>query len=247
MYLLLDKKQRASQQGSAFVYILVAIALLAALTTSFMRPSSQQTTAQQSFKIISNLRSQIDFIRSTIQECVLVHPAGDRGPSGVSGLIGTPNTPYPINPSNTYLASPDGDDLLRNIRCPGDPGTTNDHEDIFAGRSGKFLPPAPDLFEDWIYQNHSDGVFIYTETTRTDAFLDTALQRLDDEFAECEADIIDALGGDVELTSTAGTDDPKCPSGSKCFRLWLVTQSSAVYNGDTDGEEGSGAGGANCP
>ncbi len=247
MIITLNKFKSISETGSAFIYILVAIALLAALTTSFMRPSSQQTTAQQSFKTISNLNSQIDFVRSAIQECVILHPDGDRGTDGISGLIGTSNTPYPINPSSTYLDSPDANDQLRHIRCPGDPGTSNDHEDIFTGRSGKFLPPPADLFEEWIYQNHADGVFIYTETTRTDAFLDTALQKLDDEFSECEADIIDATGGEIELTSTAVATDPKCPSGSKCFRLWLLTNASAVYNGDTDGEEGSGAGGANCP
>jgi len=231
------------QQGSAFVYILIAIALLAALTTSFMRPSSQQTTAQQSFKTISNLKSQIEFIRSTIQQCVISHSDGDRGANGSSGLIGTSNTPYPINPSSTYLTSPDANDQLRNIRCPGDPGTSTDHADIFTGRTGKFLPPPPDLFEDWIYHNNVDGVFIYNSTDKTDAFLDTALQKLDDEFSECEADIIDATGGDIELTSTAGASDPECPDGSKCFRLWLVTQPSAVYNGDTDGEETA----ASCP
>lgn len=243
MLTLLNKHESAPENGSAFIYILVAIALLAALTTSFMRPSSQQTTAQQSFKTISNLKSQVDFIRSSIQECVILHPNGDRGPGGVTGLIGTSNTPWPINPSSTYLDTPDANDQLRNIRCPGDPGSSNDHENIFTGRSGKFLPPPPDLFEDWIYQNHADGVFIYTETTRTDAFLDTALQKLDDEFAECEADIIDATAGEIELTSTAGATDAKCPDESKCFRLWLLTNDSAVYNGDTDGEETA----ASCP
>lgn len=238
-----NAKSAPEEKGSAFVYILIAIALLAALTTSFMRPSSQQTTAQQSFKTISNMKSQLEFIRSTIQQCVINNPDGDRGFNGASGLIGTSNTPYPINPSSTYLTSPDADDLLRNIRCPGDPGTSTDHADIFTGRSGKFLPPPPDLFTDWIYHNNIDGVFIYTSTNKTDAFLDTALQKLDDEFSECEADIIDATSGEIELTSTAAGSDPKCPDESKCFRLWLVTQSSAVYNGDTDGEETA----ATCP
>jgi hypothetical protein len=236
-------KRSAAQKGSAFVYILIAIALLAALTTSFMRPSSQQTTAQQSFKTISNLKSQLEFIRSTIQQCVLMYPDGDRGLNGTSGLIGTSNTPYPINPSSTYLTSPDSDNLVKHVRCPGDPGGSTDHSDIFTGRSGKFLPPPPDLFEEWVYHNNVDGVFIYNSTDKTDAFLDTALQKLDDEFAECEADIIDATSGDIELTSTANAADPKCLDGSKCFRLWLVTQPSATYNGDTDGEEAA----ASCP
>ena len=53
----IQKKSEAysSQKGSALIYILVAIALLAALTASFMRPSSQQTSAQSGFKAVSEL------------------------------------------------------------------------------------------------------------------------------------------------------------------------------------------------
>ena len=178
----------------------------------------------------------------------MTYPGGDRGPSGTGGLIGTTNTPYPINPSSTYLTSPAANDEVSNIRCPGNPGTSTDHAAIFAGRSGKFLPPPPGLFEAWEYFNGTDGVFFYTQTDKTDAFLQSAMVKLDDEYAECEADIIDASGGDIELTSTATVDDPKClqgPNGATCFRVWIVTRNSAVYNGDTDGEEGPG--GANCP
>lgn len=224
--------KRGSETGSALVYILIAIALLAALTASFMRPSSQQTTAQSSFNMISQLKSQISFVRSSIQECVINYSDGE------SGLIGTDNFPYPINPSSAYLASPEGDDALAGIKCPGNPGgSSNDHADIFGGRSGKFLPPIPDLFTPWQYYSGPDGVFFFTSTDKTDAFLQTALQKLDEEYSECEADIIDASGGDIELISAAA-GDPICPDGSTCFRIWmLMDDTSAVFNGDTDGDE----------
>lgn len=226
---------RAHQSGSALVYILIAIALLAALTTSFMRPASQQTTAQNSFKTITKLKSQIEYVRSTILECVLNYPDGD------VGLSGTTNEPYPLNPSSTYLVTPHtpvGDNPVGEVRCPGNPGTSNDHSSVFGGTSGKFMPPAPDLFEDWQYYNGIDGVFFFTETNKTDAFLQTAMEKLDDEFSECEADIIDASAALVELTSRAdATLDPKCPSGSTCFRVWLIVRPIAVYAGDTDGDE----------
>jgi len=238
-----DNKSGARQAGSALVYILIAIALLAALTTSFMRPASQQTTAQSSFKAITNLKSQIEFMRSSIQECVLNYPAGD------SGLSGTTNEPYPVNPSSTYLTSPHtpaGDNPMGRIRCPGNPGASADHASIFGGKSGKFMPPAPDLFEDWQYHNGIDGVFFFTQTDKTDAFLQTAMEKLDDEFAECEADIIDASAAAVELTTTAdATLDPKCPLGSTCFRVWLIAldpvPANTAYNGDVVGDE------ASCP
>lgn len=239
------KTKRVTETGSALVYILIAIALLAALTASFMKPSSQQTTAQGSFNAVTELKSQIEFIRSSIQGCVLMYEKGDIGPNGNDGLQGTDNTPYPINPSSTYLASPASNDEVQFIRCPGNPGNSNDHADIFGGTSGKFLPPTPKLFNAWEYYNGTDGVFFFNSTDKTDAFLQTALSKLDEGYSECQADVIDASGGDIELTSTATASDPKCLDGNTCFRLWIKIQPSAVYNGDTDGEEG--AGGANCP
>ncbi len=239
-FFIKTKSKRLSEKGSALVYILVAIALLAALTASFMKPASQQTTAQSAFAAITDLKSQIEFVRSAIQECVLTYPSGDRS---TPGLIGTSNTPYPINPSSTYFTTPAANDQARFIRCPGNPGNTKDHADVFSGMSGKFLQPPPKLFEEWEYYNGIDGVFFYTSTDKTDAFLQTATQKLDDLFSECESDIIDASAAQIELTSTATAGDPKCSNGSLCFRLWVITKASATYNGDTDGEELA----AGCP
>lgn len=228
------------EHGSALVYILIAIALLAALTVTFMEPSSQQTTSQNTFNTAADLNSQVNAIRSAVQECVLTYPAGD------SALVGTTNTPYPINPSSTYFtpapkSGAAANDQVRYIFCPGNPGNSNDHAEIFSGMSGKFMPPAPNLFDEWVYYNGVDGVFFYTGTDKTDAFLQTAMEKLDDQFSECEADIIDASGGAVELTSTAAGSDPKCANTKTCFRVWIVTQSSATYNGDAGGDE------AGCP
>lgn len=221
MLTLHNHKIVEGQRGSAFVYILIAIALLAALTASFMKPASQQTTAQGSFKSVTGLKSQIEFARSAIQECVLNYPDGD----GSTYL-----SPWPMNPSSTYLTSPSGDDNLENIGCPGNPGGgSQDHAKIFSGSSGKFLPPPPDLFEPWVYHNGADGIFFYNSTDKTDSFIQTALEKLDGQFSNCEADVIDATGGQEELTSTAGASDPKCPNGSTCFRIWIIVNGSAVY------------------
>lgn len=229
-------KNTHSQRGSALVYILIAIALLAALTVTFMEPSSQQATSQNTFETVSELNTQTNFIRSSIQECVLSHPGGD------SGRLGAINIPYPFNPTSTYLTDPDVDgDFVRNIRCPGNPGDSADHADIFSGTTGKFMPPPPSLFGQWMYWNGEDGVFFYIATDKTDAFLQTAMQKLDDQFAECEADVIDGSSGAVSLTSTATTAE--CPDQNTCFRVWVLARPSAAgaYNGDTDGDE------ASCP
>ena len=218
-------KAMMKQNGSALIYILVAIALLAALTASFMRSPSQQASSQNIVTAVSDLKSQADFIRSAIQECILIYPGGDQSTPGVV----LKNHPYPINPSSDYLTNPGDDgDYVRDVRCPGNPGSTTDHSRIFGVMTGKSLPPPPNLFEDWSYYNGKDGIFFYTRTSKSDAFLKTALERLDEEFALCEADIIDASsGGAVNITSE-GANGPSCESGSVCFRVWMIARPSAA-------------------
>ncbi len=216
------------QSGSALVYILIAIALLAALTASFMQPASQQTTSQNIVKTVSDLKSQAEFLRSSIQECILVYAGGDVSTAGTV----LPNTPYPINPSSTYFDTAGFDpgnistDEAKYIRCPGNPGTTKNHARIFGATTGKSMPPPPDLFEDWKYYSGPNGVFFYTRSTKTDAFIKTALDRLDDQFSECEADIVTAAGTDVSMTTTATS--AACPAGNVCFRVWMIARTGAT-------------------
>ncbi|MGB0719342.1 MAG: hypothetical protein ACPGRX_02655, partial [Bdellovibrionales bacterium] len=215
-----DSNKRASETGSALIYILIAIALLAALTVSFMEPSSQQTTSQNTFKSTTSVIGQVDTIRSAIQECVLLYPQGDSTISETGY-----NKPYPLNPDSTHLPTSGGyrasDKELSNIRCPGDnDGSADQHAAIFSGKSGKFLPPPPDLFEDWQYYNGPDGVFFWTETSKSDAFIASAMAKLDEKYGDCESDIIDASSGAEDLDN-AGTVE--CTSGSLCFRYWMIT------------------------
>ncbi len=236
----LQNKRRA-ESGSALIYILIAIALLAALTFTFMEPSSQQTSSQNTFKTMTTLQGQVDIVRSAIQECVLNYSGGDTT-IDITGGGTDPNarTYYPIKPNSTHFAAatigPTAGRLVRDIRCPGNPGDDDDHVMIFSGSSGKFMPPAPDLFLDWEYYNGVDGVFFWTETTKTDAFLVTALTKLDENFSECEADVVDATAAVRNLDSvpTAGVN---CPAGSVCFRVRMITNPSATYLGDTDTDE----------
>lgn len=208
-----------SEKGSALVYILVAIALLAALTATFMSSSNQQKTAQDSAKLALELKSQIDFIRGAIQECVLTYPDGDAGYGG-SGIA-----PYPLSPSNAYLSAPVAGSLVRDIRCPGNPGNSNNHAKIFGGTTGKFMPDPPKGFEQWWYANSPDGVFMDIATYNEDTYILTALEKLDEMFAECEADLINANSGTVVIS----TNGENCPNGAYCFRAWLVTKPAAVY------------------
>lgn len=234
-------KYSKRERGSALVYILIAIALLAALTMSFMQPSSQQTTAQNSFKSSTSMKSQINLVRSAIQQCVLRYSIGDTSINNGSTTDAAQNIPYPLKPNSTHFTGatigPTAGRLVKDIRCPGDnPGDPNDptdtdsknHDKIFAGGTGRFMPDPPDLFEEWQYYNAADGVYFWTSTDKTDAFLLTALEKLDDSFSECEADIIDATSGAVDLDS-AGSAETQCDSGHTCFRVWVIANGSADH------------------
>ncbi len=232
-------RRDANEGGSALVYILIAIALLAALTIAFMEPSSQQTSSQNSFKTLTEVQSQANIIRAAVQECVLVYPRGD---SAIPDAGVRKN--YPIDPDSTYYttATPgrSGDQLVRNIRCPGNNpggGNVDDHELIFVGGEGKFLPPPPDLFEDWQYYNGADGVFFWTSTDKTDAYLVAALAKMDENYAECEADIIDTSVAPAGAKKLESGNTLECAAGSVCFRVWMVKNGTAVFPGDADSDE----------
>ena len=92
-------EKRGNERGSALVYILIAIALLAALTMTFMQPSSQQAQSGNTFKSVSEIQSQIDFIRAIVQECVLTYPGGAKDIDIVTDDPDA-NKRYPIRPNS---------------------------------------------------------------------------------------------------------------------------------------------------
>lgn len=230
-------------KGSALIYILIAVALLAALTVSLMEPSSQQAQSQSSTSMVTDISGQVSFISSAISECILSHPDQD------SELTSTEqkNAPYPINPHDPYFdtqtADPltDPDNSVKWIRCPGSPGgagpTNQNHARIFGGASGKFMPAAPAMFGDWEYYNGADGVYIMVSTTKTDPFITSSMAKLDAKYSNCEGEVMDRrTSGALSITSDTTPGDSgvrTCPAGALCFRYWIIMKPTAIHE-DTD-------------
>lgn len=197
-----------TQRGSALIYILIAIALLGALTMSFVEPSNQQSRSQNSYKVATEIRAQAEVYRAAIQDCILTYPAGDvSNPTKYAGY----NEPYPVTPSSTYLpvGLRDAAEKASSLRCPGNPGDSTSHSAIFGGSTGRFAPATPALFSEWKYANDSTGVYLVARTDKTDMYLQEGLQKADAMFSACEA------------TYISGNTAP-CATGFYCLQVWVI-------------------------
>lgn len=202
---LSERKLAHENRGNVLFYILIAIALMGALTYSFAKDSRTNLTTQMGHKASEELYIQASLIRAAILECSIQYPqgGGDMDNNGVVDASDNPNNPYPINPSSALiLRAPAGctttsnatgcvsaaaNDQARNMVCVGAPiGQAN----IFQGANnkGRFLPPPPSGFGEWEYLNDTNGVRIRI-TAGASAIGSDALARLQAKFANCQADV----------------------------------------------------------
>jgi len=207
-----------SQRGAALMYILIAIALLAALTSTFLQSGGQSSRTQNTFKLGAELNSQARVIRSAIQDCILRFSTGDNAITE-TGYI----SPYPLNPDSSdtqYGAYDVTNKNIEELRCPG-----ANYVRLFGGggQFTGFLPQKPDIMDPWTYFNGSatingtafDGVFYQIQSNKSDPFIGEAMAKIDGLVSACEVDYTDARA--------AQTDG--CEDGYQCLRFWIIRNS----------------------
>lgn len=209
------------------LYILIAVALLAALTSTLVGGGGQSSGTQNAYRLGQELNSQSRVIRSAIQDCVLRYTRGD----GADIAEANYNNPYPLNPSSSEFTSPAANDNVSHLQCPGTSATSgnDDYADLFSG-SGQFsgyLPSKPDLMDDWTYFNGDatvhgvrlDGVYFQITSTKSDPQISDSMARIDDLMAACEVDYI------------TGDGSNSCASDTQCLRYWIIRGANTAATG----------------
>jgi hypothetical protein len=193
-----------AEKGSILFYIFLAVALMAVLTYTFTKDGRNSESSQLAIRTAQELYVQTNLIRSAIVECTLSYPGGggDLNADNVIDATDNPNTPYPLNPTAALNpGGPAGTDQVRNLVCVGAPAATRN---IFGNVSnqGRFLPPVPAGYGEWLYINDASGVRIkiIAPTTATDV---GALSRLMAKFSTCQSDL----------------NYGSC--GTSCFTAWI--------------------------
>ena len=222
---LIHSIKASSEKGGALIYILIAIALLAALTSTFVGESGQSSRTQNAFQLAQQLNSQSRVIRSAIQDCVLRYAEGNNAIAEANY-----NDPYPLNPNSndseysSYDTGDPGTSYVEDLRCPG-----ASFAQIFggAGEFSGYLPTLPDLMEPWEYFNgdatveglRMDGVYFQTTSTKSDPFIAESMTKVDELMAACEVDYI------------VGDGTNSCPSDTQCLRYWIIRSAGTAATG----------------
>ncbi len=116
-------RQENNQNGNVLFYILIAVALVGALTYVMSRGAGDSGTGAVATRISEDIKAQAQTIRAAVLECVLVHNYG-----------------YPAEP---------GSGLVADLECQVD--DVPNYVEIFSGATGRFLPQPPGPFTGWTY------------------------------------------------------------------------------------------------
>lgn len=163
-----------SQRGNVLFIILIAVALLAALSATMMQGGGQQAVSISADKLASEVYTQAQGIRSALIECNLTYNYG--------------------YPSATYNGA------VGNVECQVDDVPT--YTSIFTGSAGSFLQDPPKGFGDWQYYNDgAGGISIsLSSTVNLDNARSSALGMAAGRFASSEISLVNTVGAPGSIT-----------------------------------------------
>lgn len=171
------KTHKAAQSGNVLFIILIAVVLFAALSAVVMRDSGDQASSVSADKLALELQSQAQTIRSAALECEMVNNYG-----------------YPPMP-------PIGTGLVKDMQCQLDDTPT--YQMMFTGTANRFLPPVPNGFDEWRYDNAQSDPnaisFYITALNPNNAIAANAMEMLRSKYTTDEAAITNTLGAEISL------------------------------------------------
>lgn len=197
-------------RGSVLFYILMAVALIGALSFVVMEDSDSTVSTQVAQNTASELYAQANLIRAAVTECVLEFPGGGGDLDGDNDIdaADNANTPYPLEPNDALNpGGAAGNDQVRNLKCLMSSSTARN---MFqgAGNRGQLLPPPPSGYTEWTYFNTvADGVGMEITAPLSATHLD-ALTRFMRKFSSCQAALDYGSCGVTCLT--VWIDRPSC-------------------------------------
>jgi len=229
---VLFMKQNYNRQSGfgAFAYILMSIALLAALTGAISRISQTNSRAQANDVLVARIYGQASKIRADIQLCMTERTKDTEvGPlryrqfpvcnGGTSNSAFEQNTNYfsdlycPSNSAGTIFAN------ARALRCkmPTDPSVWDNAE-------GNFFPERITGYEEWKYYISSSGThqgvsLMITPVNRAaNADTDWVLRRVAARFGANEARVMKRTADDDATTINVSA----CTGLCNTLQIWLA-------------------------
>ncbi len=227
------RTNRHTQAGfGAFAYILMSIALLAALTTAISVGGRNNTRVQNNDILVSKIYGQASKIRSDILLCMTEVQVQDNIYSPLAFRrfpICDADEDDSVDWNDTYTndayCSDDGGNIRANaarLRC-----ITQGANSVWDNSEGNFFPDRIPSFEPWKYAIMGSGdyegvsLLITTEGRATSVDTDWVLRKVRDKFGPNEAQVLIRAGDD---TASGELNVGECAANNLCntIQIWLA-------------------------
>ena len=202
------------QRGSVLVYILITIFILGILVVSLTNGPEKSMTSGQVDELGILLKSDLNVIESSINDCVVMYPAPvDVDGNSAVDSTDNPNAPFPIygdlsSGGNTGTA-------VANIKCPGAPSA---QQLVMTTRDGRQLQTLKDTstYTATYITNTTEGVLLRLSRSNSSPAWTEVISRMNAAYSTCKAAVVTAGG--------------TCAYG--CFYYWFLRRSTSVIGGE---------------